>query len=658
MTAPALLSNTWVRPGPLWGPYPERTEAPAPWRWLLPPVHALHKRWLLQRAQPLFLKALQQCLLEPKAPSATTTPINNNLQTPAGAARALAALVPVVQQHLGLVPHTSQHLAAWLLLQGALVEMATGEGKTLATFMAAAVAAQTGTPVHVLTANDYLARRDAEHLQAAYAAVGVRVAWVQSSSTEAERRVAYAADVTYAPAREVAFDHLRDRLRFGRPSSGLGWLARQADGAAEGVPTPRLRGLCLALIDEADAVLCDEARVPLIIAGPSRDSVATTLPAASLQAVLAAARALQLGTDVHLTANATTVQLTAQGRNTLARLPLATDRHLTQGLGADARWREDWVHRALTALHTLHLGRHYLIQEEQVVLVDPLTGRAALERQWSRGVHQLLAAKEGLPLPMAHDTLAQMTYRRLVARYHHVAGLSGTLAEVRWDMALHHGLPVLPVPRHRPSRLNHSGLTLCSTRSTWLATVCERVMAAHTRGQPVLVGTDSVADSNALATELRAKGRRAVVLNAEQHQLEHSVIANAGQMSRITLSTQMAGRGTDIVLGPEVAALGGLHVVACGMHHGRRHWRQLVGRAGRQGDAGSAETILMVGTGVMARYLPAWLLSRAVQHPALGFWAWRLAQIADEWAGTQERRQLSAQDRAWNQRLAYSGPQE
>jgi preprotein translocase subunit SecA len=634
--SPATLAAA-VQPGAVWGPYPERRELPAPWHALVPPLQAATRAWQVRRSQAQFLAQLRQQLAAPPVLNTTST----------SEAHLLAALGPLVQRHLGFTPHEVQYLAAWLLLQGNLVEMATGEGKTVATFLAAATAARQGTPVHVLTANDYLARRDAEALAPLYTELGLHVAWVQASSSEAERRAAYAAHVTYAPAREVAFDHLRDRLAFGRPTSSLHWAARGQDSTAE----PRLRGLCLALIDEADAVLCDEARVPLIIAGPGRDAAAGALPVAQLLAILQAARTLSLPEHAVLAADGKTVRLTTAGRSARA----------VHSLHADARWREDWVQRALTALHTVQRERDYLVQSGKIVFIDPLTGRAAPERHWSRGVHQLLALKENLEPTPANDTLAQMTYRRLVARYHRVAGLSGTLANVRWEMVFAHGLPVQVLPRHQASQLKKAGsadFTLCADRQAWLDTVCSRVVAAHQRGQPVLVGTDSVADSEAVASALRALGQRAVVLNAAQNQLENEVIARAGHSGRITISTAMAGRGTDIRLCPASKAQGGLHVIACGMFHGRRQWRQLVGRAARQGDPGSAETILCIGRGVMSQHLSPAAQGLALKHPRVARALWRWAQTADEWAGAFERRRLAQQDRAWQRRLAYSGPQE
>lgn len=403
-------------------------------------------------------------------------------------------------------------------------------------------------------------------------------------------------------------------------------------------------------------MLCDEARVPLILSGYGSQ----TLGEDELKALLDWAR--EVDTTVHAVVvpatgtGAATVRLTKAGREWLIRRPWAARRPWS-----DLRWREDWILRALTVLHALQRDRDYAVQDGAIVFIDPITGRAAPERQWSRGLHQLLALKEGLAMPVAQQTLAQLTYQRLFSRYHHVGGMSGTLSEVALEMALTYGTPVVPVPRHHASGLVDAGVSVFANQDERWQAVCRRTAEMVAKGRSVLIGTASVADSEQLALRLREAGFKPMVLNAVQSGLENEVIARAGRPGRITVSTQMAGRGTDIRLSPEVKAAGGLHVIACAEAQASRQWRQLIGRAGRQGDPGSAETLVCVGEGVLFRRLPRRLAATLVHRDSASRWTralWRAAMTLDEWAQTFERRALLRQDRAWAQRVAYSGSEE
>ncbi|MEY4906443.1 MAG: hypothetical protein RL260_161 [Pseudomonadota bacterium] len=640
----AVSAMALVRPGPIWGTYPQRADA----RSL---ALAVRTAWRVRRERAAFLAALRGPTPDPGTWPRTLARLRRDGYTPRACAAVFRRLTEPVQTHLGFAPHDTQHLAAWTMLQGCLVEMATGEGKTVAMFLAAACAGLAGVPTHVLTANDYLAERDAAELRPLYEALGLRVACVTAASTPAQRRDAYAADVTYAAAREVAFDHLRDRVAHGRAGSRLAWT-----DAGDPTGGPLMRGLCLALIDEADSVLCDEARVPLILSGHG----AQVLPEDALRTLLTRAQALDIDRHALVTAatgsGAATVRLTRAGRDWLAAQPWAAERPWS-----DLRWREDWALRALTVLHALQRDRDYAVQEARIVFIDPITGRAAPERQWSRGLHQLLALKESLPMPAPQQTLAQLTYQRLFSRYHQLGGMSGTLAEVAPEMALSYGTPVIRIPHHHPAQRQDLGVRVfVDAEQRWQA-VADRAGAVVAEGRSVLIGTASVAASEQLAQRLRARGLRPMVLNAVQSQLENEVIARAGQAGRITVSTQMAGRGTDIRLSPAVRAAGGLHVMVCADALPARQWRQLVGRSARQGDPGSAETLVCSAEGLLFRRLPCWLLATLVPRPPASRWTagvWRAAMLFDEWAQIRERRALLRQDRAGVGRLAYSGWEE
>ena len=634
---------TLVRPGPVWGHYPQRTQP-------RPLALALRTAWRVRCERGQFLAALRTASPDAAPWPQSLARLRRDGYAPEVCAAVFARLAGLVQTHLGFTPHETQHLAAWTLLQGCLVEMGTGEGKTVAMFLAAACAGLAGVPTHVLTANDYLAERDAQELRPLYAALGLRVACVTAVSTPLQRREAYAADVTYAAAREVAFDHLRDRVAHGRAGGRLAWTdAEVSDG-------PLMRGLCLALIDEADSVLCDEARVPLILSGLGRQA----LSEADLNTLLARVRGLAVGLHATVTAatgsGAATVRLTRAGRDWLGVQPWAAERPWS-----DLRWREDWALRALTVLHALQRDRDYAVQDQRIVFIDPITGRAAPERQWSRGLHQLLALKESLPMPAPQQTLAQLTYQRLFSRYHQIGGLSGTLAEVAPEMALSYGTPVIRIPRHHALQRQNLGVRVFAEAGLRWQAVADRAGALMAEGRAVLIGTASVADSEQLAEQLRARGLRPMVLNAVQSRLENEVIARAGHAGRITVSTQMAGRGTDIRLSPAVRAAGGLHVLVCADALPARQWRQLVGRAARQGDPGSVETLVCVGEGTLFRQMPGWLLATLVSGSLSPHWTagvWRVAMLFDEWTQIRERRTLLRQDRASAGRLAYSGWEE
>jgi preprotein translocase subunit SecA len=632
-----------VRPGPIWGHYPQRTQT-------RPLVLALRTAWLARRDRARFLADLHGPESEAVPWPRTLARLRRDGYTTGVCATVFRRLGDLVQTHLGFAPHDTQYLAAWTMLQGCLVEMATGEGKTVAMFLAAACAGLAGVPTHVLTANDYLAERDAAELRPLYAMLGLQVGCITSVSSPAQRREAYAADVTYAAAREVAFDHLRDRVAHGRAG---GRLACNGGDRESG---PLLRGLCLALIDEVDSVLCDEARVPLILSGEGKQ----LLSQADLGQLLVWMQAMETGHHASVTAatgsGSASVRLTRAGRAWLAAQPWAAERPWS-----DLRWREDWALRALTVLHALQRDRDYAVQDERIVFIDPITGRAAPERQWSRGLHQLLALKESLPMPAPQQTLAQLTYQRLFSRYHQLGGMSGTLAEVAPEMALSYGTPVIRIPRHHGLQRQDLGVRVFNHAEARWQAVVERVDAVVAEGRAVLVGTASVAESEQLAERLRARGLRPVVLNAVQSRMENEVIARAGQPGRITVSTQMAGRGTDIRLSPAVRAAGGLHVLVCADALPSRQWRQLVGRSARQGDPGSAETLVCVGEGALFRRMPRWLLATLAPRPPASRWTagvWRAAVLLDEWAQIRERRALLRLDRAGAGRLAYSGWEE
>ena len=537
--------------------------------------------------------------------------------TASGQALAVAALV--MHRTQGLMPYDTQVLAAWLMLKGHLVEMATGEGKTVAAALAAAVAALAGTPVHVLTANEYLVQRDQQTLAPFFAALGLRSACVTAALAGPARHAAWRADVVYTTASQLAFDYLRDHLALGgeRDARVLRAQAMAADvvaaaaaTAAAGTPagaeaiaiatTPEalLPGLCLCLVDEADSILLDEAVVPLILAAP-----AGQLDTAAYRRAYELASGLQRQRDYLLRTSEHRATLTAAGRERINAAVAGA-----RGELQPARRACELVEAALAARLLYRRDREYAVADGQLLLIDELTGRVATGRQWQGALHPMVQIKEALQPSPPTCTAAQITYQRFFPRYLHLAGMSGTLLEARHELRLLYGTPVRPVPLARPDRRRWLGQRCYTTAAGKWQAVLHTVQALSAAGRPVLVGTDSVADSAHVSALLQAAAVPHQVLNATQDGAEADKIARAGQAGCVTVATNMAGRGTDIRLDAAAAAAGGLHVLATMRNRARRIDRQLMGRAARHGDPGSAEVVVALDDALLQRQWPAPLL--------------------------------------------------
>jgi preprotein translocase subunit SecA len=556
---------------------------------------------------------------------------------------ALATVAEFAQRRLGLAPYPTQLLAAWLMLEGRFAEMATGEGKTLAAGLGAATAALAGVPVHLLTANDYLVQRDREKLLPLFTALGLSSACVLPSMSRAEREAAYRSDIVYLTARELAFDYLRDHMllkgvRDPRLLRALGISETQPDveGTDFGVlsamfeastqaarldvmtsdapgpapslmqgPTPVLPGLCLALIDEADSILLDEATVPLILA-----SAADVTHMASFERAMAIAGTLRRGRDYVIDARARRADLNDAGRTAVSAAVLALQGD--KGLLRPARRAHELVAAALSARHALQRDRDYTVQDGKLQLIDEVTGRIADGRQWTGPLQAMVELKEGLAPSPATRVSAQITYQRFFPRYLRVAGMSGTLAEARSELGVLYDSAVQRVPLAKPDRRQWLGEQLFVSTSLRDRALVECVKRLVALGRPVLVGTDSVAASVRLSDSLRAAGIDNQLLNAAQDAHEAECIARAGCAGVVTVATNIAGRGTDILLDAAARAAGGLHVVATMRNRSRRIDRQLIGRAARQGDPGSAERLLSLDDALFAEHMPT-LWRRIVQ---------------------------------------------
>ncbi|HSE05879.1 MAG TPA: preprotein translocase subunit SecA [Methylomirabilota bacterium] len=572
-------------------------------------------------------------------------------------ARVFALVREAAGRTLGERHFDVQLIGGRILLEGMVAEMQTGEGKTLTATLAACTAALAGVPVHVVTVNDYLARRDAEWMSPVYSALGITVGVVVHGMDHAARRAAYERDVTYVTNKEVAFDYLRDRLAMGpRTSHTLLQLERLA-GDETRAGKLVLRGLCYAIVDEADSVLVDEARTPVIIsrggdAGDERRVYATAL---------ALADRLAAGRDYVIDERDRAVRLTESG---MARLDEMAEP--LPGVWAGRRRREELVRQALTARHLFQRDRNYLVRDEKVHIIDEFTGRLMSDRSWEHGLHQLVEVKEGCPVTAPRDALVRISYQRFFRRYLRLAGMTGTARETVAELWSVYRLAVVSIPPNRPlARRPYRGRVYATADVKWRAIV-RRISALHGKGRPILIGTRSVAASERLSELLATAGLSHRVLNARQDKEEAEIIARAGEPGRITVATNMAGRGTDIRLAPGVAERGGLHVIATERHEAGRIDRQLFGRCGRQGDPGSYEAIVSLEDEIVTVYasqMARWLARLAIRMAGrpgerLAALVVHRAQRAAERLHSRGRRDLLAHDEDVETALAFAGRAE
>jgi preprotein translocase subunit SecA len=546
---------------------------------------------------------------------------------------------------LGMRHFDVQLVGAWAMLNGMLAEMETGEGKTLTATLAAATAGLAGRAVHVITVNDYLAERDAQTMKPVYELLGLTVGCVRQGMDPDSRRQAYGCDIAYCSNKEIAFDYLRDRMVLGgKPRA----IAMKLD-ALDGKPVSRkllLRGLQFAIVDEADSVLIDEARTPLILSGETSHGEEEAIHREALEL----ARALN---EREYSVGDEGVKIKEVGLRKLQTMcePLA-------GLWRGPRRREQLVRQALTALFVFTRDKHYLVRDGKVVIIDEYTGRLMPDRSWEQGLHQLIEIKEGCEVTGRRETLARISYQRFFRRYVHLCGMTGTASEVVGELWAVYRLRVAKISTNRPARRAHYRKQIFGTADRKWAAVVDSVLAQIQNSRPVLVGTRSVAASEHLAGLLDCAELSYSLLNARQDKDEAEIVARAGEPGCVTVATNMAGRGTDIKLAPGVAGRGGLHVILTELHDSHRIDRQLYGRCGRQGDAGSCEAILAVEDDLIRSFLP-FAVPRLRTFSRLPWWlgavVFRFAQQRAERTHSRARRDLLDMDEHLGDMLAFSG---
>jgi preprotein translocase subunit SecA len=534
-------------------------------------------RRLLERPGSVDLRPFSKIVAEAGAreervrESAELPPAPADDLGPSGLAEFCAVAREAARRTLGMRPYDVQLLGTLALLSGHVAQMATGEGKTLSGALAAAGFALRGHKVHVISVNDYLAQRDAEWMGPFYEALGVTVGWIGQHSTHEERRAAYAADVTYGSVSEIGFDVLRDRMA--------------TDPGDMVVPEPGV-----ALIDEADSVLVDEARVPLVLAGAAE--AGDSVPEAA-----ALVRRLVRGYHYETDAEGRNVFLTPKGID-------AAEKALG-GIDLYAEENADTLTKVSLALHAhalLTRDVDYIVRDGRVQLINPSRGRVTLLQRWPDGLQAAVEAKEALAPSETGQILDSITVQGLIRRYPQICGMTGTAVAVGEQLREFYDLNVAVIPSNEPCVRVDEPDRIFATVTDKEHALVEEIVSVHAAGRPILVGTLDVAESERLAEMLRREGLDCVVLNAKNDAAEAAIIAEAGARGAVTVSTQMAGRGTDIKLGEGVAELGGLYVIGSGRHSSSRLDDQLRGRAGRQGDPGGSVFFVSLEDDLVAHY--------------------------------------------------------
>jgi len=661
-----MASRSVFKPGILQGPYPERNIQPQGFfdQTLLWSANlAKHN----QKSLDAFALAVNQCgkrleNFDDDQLDAQIKQVKAKLHLSGfedePVSEAFALIREISGRKLSMRHFDVQLIGGWVMLQGMIAEMNTGEGKTLTATLPACTAAMAGVPVHIVTVNDYLVLRDSELMGPIYQTLGLSVGTITEGMDFGARKAAYACDITYCSNKQLTFDYLKDRLVLGRKGSRmqlqLNRLYAQQDTKA---PQLLLRGLCFAIVDEADSVLIDESRTPLIL---SRDKPSLEQLLVYQQALQIAGQ-LKVGNDFFINQRNRNIELSEPGMDRVKQIvePLS-------GIWSATKRSRELVLQALSAQHLFIKDIDYLVKEGKVQIIDEFTGRVMPDRSWEKGLHQMIETKEECVISDQRETIARISYQTFFRRYLHLAGMTGTAQEVRKELFSVYQIPVIKIPPNKPIQSKHLPTTYYASSQKKWAGIVQRIADIHQQGRPVLVGTRSVEASEHLGQLLAMKGLPHCVLNARQDADEASIVEQAGALGCITVATNMAGRGTDIKLAPGINELGGLHVIVSECHEARRIDRQLFGRCGRQGNAGSYEMSLSLEDEIVKKYGFSWLLA-AVQKmkknntPGFGLMAYVLFQRTQTRAEQHQasiRAGLLKMDLNLQNLLAFSGKSE
>ena len=572
---------------------------------------------------------------------------------------ALAAIREAAHRTLGLRAFPVQLVGALALHRGYLAEMATGEGKTLVAGISAVLAGWSGLPCHIVTVNDYLAERDAKLNRPLYEWAGLNVGVVTSNLVQTQRAEAYSADITCTTSKELLADFLRDRLRLGQWQNSSRrhirmMLQRGGGQLPHGIV---MRGLHTAIIDEADSILIDEAVTPLIISQQREND--SLREACEIAHRLAAE--LVVDVDYRINRRYKEIELDdgladklAEARQQLPGMWRGRDRCL------------ELIRQALVGREFFLPEKQYVIQDGKIVIVDEFTGRMMPQRTWRQGLHQAIEAKEGLAVSDPSETLSRLSFQRFFRFFHKLSGMTGTAAEAAGELWHMYTLPVIAIPTNRPCiRKQYPDGIFLREDDKWQAIEAE-IVDLNRQGRPVLVGTRSVRNSERLAAQLETRGLQFELLNAVRYEQEARIIEDAGRIDRVTIATNMAGRGTDIKLGPGVTEKCGLHVIATERHESGRIDRQLFGRTARQGDPGSSRAFVSLEDELIMRFTPATVrrtvastLKREMPaHERLSGRAIRMAQAKAQRLAYKQRQGVLRMDTWMEDSLSFTGNAE
>lgn len=511
---------------------------------------------------------------------------------------ALAVAREAAKRVTGLFAYEEQMAGALILADGAIAELATGEGKTLVAALAAYVWALEGRGVHVATVNTYLAERDYEFAKPVFESLGLTIGLLPEKGGNPPKREAYACDATYGVGYEFGFDYLRDQLsrmrspQFG-PTQRLCELMR---GEKTFAPDLVQRQLAYAIVDEVDSVLIDEAGSPLVI---SESAPASEEDNAPYRLAHQMAESLTFDVDYNFEVSKRRPTLTETGLNRIHDSEEIPWKKLRRP------W-QNYIVNALAAIHGFHRDEHYVVRDDKVIIVDEFTGRAHEERSWNGGLHQAVNAREGVAIQPELESSASITRQRYYALYEKISGLTGTAQEGAAEFREFFGLDVVPVPLHRPSQRVVMPDRAFGSRESALDAVVEEIRDRHQKGQPVLVGTRTIRISDELSAKLKAMGLPHRLLTAKEDEKENEIVAAAGGKGKILIATNMAGRGTHISLTEETMELGGLHVIGVERNESVRIDRQLIGRCARQGQPGSAQFFISADDAMAPAFRKGW----------------------------------------------------
>ncbi len=560
---------------------------------------------------------------------------------------ALAMVGEVAWRQLQMRPYAVQWQAVLAMLDGQVVQVAPGEGKTLTIAITAIFYAFLRQPCHVMTSNSYLAQRDADLMRPLFEGCGLSVDALDD--TRKGDSSVYAHPVVYGTAQQFLADYLRDRLALGRPMNRLDMAL--ADLKHEGIRLTT-RGLGTAIVDEADSVLVDEANTPLIISGAKPDPLLE-------QAVITAhdlVNSLKRDVDYRASDSTRTVHFSEA----------CWLRLMERVEEMPAPWRhpqrfEHALKQAVLAKDIYRVNEHYIVADEKVVIVDERTGRQMPNRNWGQGLHQAIEYAAGVPMTDPTETRERMSFQNFFCLYRRVVGASGTLQNLDLELALVYGVSIQRVPNRLPPKCRHHPLQLFSTQREKFEALTERVVELHRNKRPVLIGTRRIEDSENLTQRMLAKGLAPRVLNAKNPADEAAIIAEAGRLGQVTVATNMAGRGVDIAVGSDVESAGGLVVILTEPHSAKRIDQQLYGRSARQGQAGETWTYVSLDDALLKEHLPQvgrLFLKRIASNSESGQrlirWGLGCAQALAQQKALRQRQQLNRSDRKWRDALSFT----